>query len=136
MPYRIIATNDFGDSAPSNVASATTDEAGDATALVLGGITVGTTNIGKGRKLERADVLVQDNTGSLFAGAVVTGEFSGTITENGVTGTSGPDGVAVLETADSAKGTITFEFCVISIEDPAGLLDSFVANPGEACARF
>ena len=34
------------------------------------------------------------------------------------------------------KGTITFEFCVISIEDPAGVLNSFVANPGEACATF
>jgi FtsP/CotA-like multicopper oxidase with cupredoxin domain len=134
--YRVFATNDHGDSVPTNVASATTDEAGAATALLLGGITVGTTNIGKGNKRGRADVLVQDNTGSLFAGAEVTGDFSGTISEEGVMGASGPDGVAVLETTDSAKGSIGFEFCVTSIEDPAGGLDPFLAGPGEACATF
>ena len=112
-------------------------------ALVLGGITVGTTNLGKGLKRERADVLVLDDTGSLFTGAVVTGEFSGTITENGVTGTSGPDGVAVLETTDSAKGSITFQFCVVRIDDPARIedpdsgLDPFIAtSPGQFCADF
>jgi FtsP/CotA-like multicopper oxidase with cupredoxin domain len=141
--YRVFATNDNGDSAPSNVASATTDEAGTATALALGGITVGTTNLGKGLKHERADVLVLDDTGGLFAGALVTGEFSGTITENGVTGTSGPDGVAVLETTDSAKGSITFQFCVVRIDDPARIedpdsgLDPFIAtSPGQFCADF
>ena len=81
---------------------------------------------------------MQDNTGSLFAGAVVTGDFSGTITENGVTGTSGPDGVAVLETSESAKGSITFDFCVVRIDDPDGVLESFVADPipGAHCVNF
>lgn len=134
--YRVLATNDYGNSAPSNTASATTDPAGKATALALGGITLGTTNAGKGAKRERADVLVLDDTGSLVAGAVVTGEFSGSVTENGVTGTSGPDGIAVLETTGTAKGSITFEFCVVLITDPSGALADFTAGSGQACASF
>ncbi|MBT8049326.1 MAG: multicopper oxidase domain-containing protein [Gammaproteobacteria bacterium] len=132
--YRVVATNDFGDSDPSNVASATTDQAGTATALNLGNITLSTANAGRGAKRERADVLVLDDTGSLVAGAVVTGEFTGTVTENGITGTSGSDGVAVLETSGTAKGSLSFEFCVISITKNG--LDPFTADPGDACASF
>lgn len=134
--YRVSAMNDDGNSDYSNEASATTDAAGTATALALGVITLGTSNAGKGRKHERAEVQVLDNTGSVVSGAEVTGEFSGTINESDVTGTSDGVGIAVLETTDTAKGGITFEFCVISITDPGGTLSPFNANPGDACANF
>jgi len=132
--YRVSATNDFGDSAASNSASATTEEAGDATKLALGGITLGTSNAGKGAKLERAEVLVLDDAGNVVEGAVVTGIFSGAINESGVTGTSDADGNAVLETSGSAKGSLSFEFCVDTITHTG--LSPFEPAFGEACATF
>jgi hypothetical protein len=136
--YRVLATNDNGDSAPSNVANATTDPAGDATALALGTIVLGTSSAGKGAKRERAEVQVLDNTGGLVENAVVTGQFSGTISETGVTGISGPDGIAVLETTGTAKGSVSFEFCVNSITDPGGLdpFDGGDTPGGDSCANF
>ena len=133
--YRVLATNDNGDSAPSNDASATTDGVGEATALIKPSITVSTTNAGKGAKRERADVLVRDNTGALVEGATVKGDFTGAVTENGVIGVSGPDGIAMLETEGTAKGSISFQFCVISITKEG--LDSFTTSfPGDDCADF
>lgn len=132
--YQVNAENLDGGSAFSNVATATTLTATTGTALALRSITVSTVSAAKGQKRQRAVVVVEDNTGSLVSGAVVTGSFSGTITENDRTGTTGTDGSTTIDTTGTAKGTFTFEFCVTSITH-AGLT-SFVKSYGEACSSL
>jgi hypothetical protein len=129
--YQVSAENPDGESVFSNVASTSTDPAGDATALALRSITVSTVRVGKGQKRQRAVVVVEDDTGSLVLGALVTGTFSGTITENDLTGTTGSDGSTTIDTIGTAKGKMSFEFCVTSISG-AGL-ESFERIYGEAC---
>ncbi len=74
---------------------------------------------------------LETDTGSLVLGALVTGTFSGTITENDLTGTTGSDGSTTIDTIGTAKGSMSFEFCVTSISG-AGL-ESFERIYGEAC---
>jgi len=131
--YRVSAFNDDGDSDYSNETSATTDEAGTATALLLGSISVSTVSEGRGQKRQRAVVEVVDNNGAPAQKAQVTGNFSGSITENGVQAISDSDGPAVLETSTTAKGGISFEFCVTSIVDLNGILAPFIT---ETCASL
>jgi len=123
--YRVSAFNDDGESAYSNEVSATTQQAGTPSALLLSSITVSTVSESKGQKRQRAVVAVTDNNGTPVEGAVVTGDFSGSITQNGVTATTDPSGNATLDTDTTAKGGVSFEFCVNSIEDPAGILETF-----------
>jgi FtsP/CotA-like multicopper oxidase with cupredoxin domain len=131
--YRVIASNNDGDSGPSNEVSATTLEAGVPTALLLGSITVSTVSEGKGQKRPRAVVAVTDNNGVPFQGAVVTGDFSGSITQNGVTATTDANGIATLDTDSAAKGGVSFEFCVTSIVDPGSILAPYTI---ETCASL
>ena len=131
--YRVSAFNDDGESAYSNEVSATTEQAGTASALLLSSITVSTVSEGKGQKRLLAVVAVTDNNGASIEGAVVSGDFSGSITQNDVTATTDSSGNATLETDTAVKGGVSFEFCVNSIEDPAGVLAPFNT---QTCASF
>jgi hypothetical protein len=131
--YRVSAFNDDGESAFSNEVGATTDEAGTASALLLSSITVSTVSEGKGQKRQRAVVAVTDNNGVPVEGALVTGDFSGSITQNDVTATTDSSGNATLETDTVAKGGVSFEFCVNSIVDTVGTLELFNTV---TCASF
>jgi hypothetical protein len=131
--YRVSALNDDGESGFSNADSATTDEAGTATALLLGSITVSTVSEGRGQKRQRAVVEVVDDNGAPAQNAEVTGNFSGSITENGVKATTDASGVAVLDTDTTAKGSLSFEFCVTGIVDLDGILDPYTT---ETCASL
>lgn len=131
--YRVSAINDNGESGFSNEVSATTEGAGTATALLLDSIAVSTVSAGRGQKRQHAEVTVVDNNGVSFEGALVEGNFSGTITENDLTASSDANGIAVFDTSQTAKGGMTFEFCVTSISDPAGALDPFSTV---TCANF
>ena len=131
--YRVSAFNDDGESDYSNEASATTHEAGTATAFADPTITLSTVSEGKGNKRQRALVTVIDNVGNVVQGAVVTGTFSGTITENDVTATTDASGQAELTTSTTAKGGISFDFCVTSIVDPSGTLEDYLT---ETCMTF
>ena len=56
-----------------------------------------------------------------------------------VTATSDADGIVILETATTEKGSISFEFCVVSIIDPIEVLDDLIAPdppPAEYCDNF
>ncbi|MGK2925779.1 MAG: hypothetical protein ACSLE2_09155, partial [Lysobacterales bacterium] len=136
--YRVLAVNDSGSSDPSNVADATTNPAGTATAVRYRSITVSLVSEAKGAKRERAEVVVEDDAGNLLPGATVTGNFTGTITQNGVTALSGAGGVATLQTNQTAKGSVSFEFCVTGITLPVGSnLAPFVpAGIDTDCARL
>ena len=117
--YRVLAFNIGGDSAYSNVASATTLAAGNATSVDLGSLDVGTQSIGKGFKVGQATVVVIDDLGGTVQGATVTGDFLGDIPEPGVSGPlTDATGTTIIETTGSAKGSITVTFCVTSITHP------------------
>jgi hypothetical protein len=118
--YRVNAENAAGTSTYSNTASATTPpDNGEPTAVEVGSVTVTTVNIGKGFKRGRATVVVVDELGGLVEGATVTGDFTGTFNEPGVSGppTDGT-GTTVIDTAGSAKGSVSVTFCVTSITHP------------------
>ncbi len=114
--YRVFAYNAAGPSDYSNVASATTLPAGEATALDLGSVSVTTANKSQGNKAGQATVIVIDDLGSPVAGASVSGDFSGTFNEPGVSGPlTDASGSTVLETTGAQKGNVSVTFCVTGI---------------------
>ncbi len=118
--YRVNAGNASGPSAWSNTASATTlQDTGDPTSVQVGSVSVTTVNIGQGRKRGQATVFVVDNLGGPVAGAAVTGNFSGTFTEPGVSGPlTDSAGRTIIETAGAQKGSVSVTFCVTGIVHP------------------
>ena len=126
--YRVNAENASGTSGWSNTASATTNEdPGGPTAVQIGSVTVTTVNIGQGQKRGRAIVVVVDDLGAPVAGAIVTGDFSGTLNEPGVSGSpTDATGTTVIDTTGSAKGGVSVTFCVTSITHPT--LSDWIGN--------
>jgi hypothetical protein len=113
--YRVRAINGNGASDYSNIASDTTPGGGTATELVVDSVTVSTVNVGKGNKHGRAVVVITDDLGSPVQGAVVTGDFTGTIAESGLEGTTDAGGSATIDTAGTAKGSVSLTFCVTNV---------------------
>jgi hypothetical protein len=132
--YQVLASKPGCSSAPSNVAFATTDPAGEGAALAVRSITVDTEGVGKGLKRERAVVVVEDDAGNLIENAMVTGMFSGTITETVTGPPTGPGGSTTLVTDGTAKGAVSFDFCVTLIT--ATGLATFEEENGVICASF
>ncbi len=136
--YRVNASNTAGTSGNSNVASATTDAnsgGGTGTSVTVGSITVSTVGIGGGIKIGQADIVVIDEFGNPVAGAVVAGEFTGSINET-ISGSTATDanGQTSVNTTQTNKGKTTLSFCITSITHDA-LLD-FSAAPGEVCGTL
>jgi FtsP/CotA-like multicopper oxidase with cupredoxin domain len=102
------------------------------TAVQVRSITVSVVGIGGGNKIGRALVVVEDDQGGLVSGAVVSGEFTGTIVET-VTASDPTDanGLTVIDTTGSAKGSVSVTFCVTAISHPT--LEDFSAPPGTVC---
>ncbi len=71
--------------------------------------------IGQGRKRGRTSITIRDNCGAVVNEASVTGTFSGDFIESKSAVSSG-SGIAIIETEESKKGKIAFDFCVDSIE--------------------
>jgi FtsP/CotA-like multicopper oxidase with cupredoxin domain len=117
--YRVRATNGAGNSGYSNTASATTDPETPGTSLTIASLVVTTDGVGQGFKVGRADVLVEDENGNAIEGALVTGDFSGTFTEPGISSSTDAGGLAVLTTSGSEKGRVNVTFCVNSITHPS-----------------
>ncbi len=113
--YRVRATNGAGNSGYSNTASATTGPQTAGTSLTIASLVVTTDGVGQGQKVGRADILVEDENGNAIEGALVTGDFSGTLTEQGVSSTTDANGLAIVTTSISAKGKVDVTFCVSSV---------------------
>jgi FtsP/CotA-like multicopper oxidase with cupredoxin domain len=129
--YRVLAYNVAGSSAPSNVASETTQAGQVPTSVEVGSINVSTVNQGGGNKAGRAVVVVIDNLGDPVANAIVTGEFSGDINEGAVSGPTDATGTTVIDTVGMARGGVSLTFCVTYISHPT--LTDFSALPGTVC---
>lgn len=79
--------------------------------LDVDSIVLSTVSGARGAKYGRADVTVRDDLGNPVSGAEVTGTFSGSFSETSV-GITDANGVATLMTASTAKGGVSFQFCV------------------------
>jgi FtsP/CotA-like multicopper oxidase with cupredoxin domain len=102
------------------------------TAVQVRSITVSTVGIGGGNKIGRAQVVVEDDQGGLVSGAVVSGEFTGTFVETvSASDPTDANGLTVIDTSGSAKGSVSVTFCVTGISHPT--LEDFSALPGEVC---
>ena len=115
--YYVVAARDLAGNlgAASSQASATPlDPNAPATTMHVQQVLVTTVSVSAGWKQGRADVLVVNEHGNPVSGAVVTGAFSGGLNQT-ASGTTGADGVAVLTTFQTAKGSFPLTFCVTGI---------------------
>ena len=101
----------YGDTAP-------------ATTMRVSSVVNGTASAGGGKKFATATVTVVNNNGAPVVGATVTGNFTGTITQSGVSGVTGSAGTVTLRTSTSASGTITNSFCVSQVSLSGLTLDA------------
>jgi len=129
--YRVSAENSGGTSGYSNIAWATTPpDSGQPTAVDLGSVVVTTVGAGKGFKNGQATVMVVDDLGGVVKGATVTGDFTGSFNEPGLSEITDGTGTTVITTARSAKGGLSVTFCVTSITTDSTLNDWV----GNSCA--
>jgi thermitase len=77
-------------------------------------IVLATASAGRGNKRGQATVSIVDDLGSPVAGATVSGTFTGAFAETQA-GVTGANGSVVLTTGATAKGGISFGFCVDSV---------------------
>ncbi|AHM62644.1 beta-1,4-xylanase [Flammeovirgaceae bacterium 311] len=73
-----------------------------------------TLSAGAGSKYGVAEVTIHDDQENPVSNATVSGTFSGTFTET-ASGQTGADGVVVLQTTSSAKGSVTVKLCVDNV---------------------
>jgi hypothetical protein len=121
------------ESAESAEASATPQAGGSATTMHVAAVVMGTANGSRGAKHGRAEVTVVDDLGNPVAGALVTGSFSGDLTETNLVETTDANGVAVFTTTGSAK-KLSVTFCVDDVTG-AGLGYDAGANT-QTCQRL
>ena len=133
--YRVSASNAFGTSDPSNTASATTDPGVSGTSVQVDSISLSTVGRGKGQKSGRAVVVVTDDQGNPVQGATVTGDFTGSYNESGLTGDTDANGSTTIDTPGTAKGGVSFTFCVTGITHTT-LQDFAPGAGGEICSSF
>ncbi|MCB1890552.1 MAG: PKD domain-containing protein [Rhodocyclaceae bacterium] len=133
--YRVIAVDTSSNLSQATAVVSATPQSGGATAtsLHVGGIVLGTANVGKGSKVGVATVTVLDDLGRPVSGALVGGSFSGSYVE-GVIGTTGANGTVELRTSSSQKGGVSFGFCVTSVQHAS--LPHEVADDAATCGQF
>ncbi|MBY6211316.1 carbohydrate-binding protein [Microbulbifer agarilyticus] len=85
------------------------------TDMYVSSVVTGTAGAGRGQKYGTATVTVLDNNANPVSGATVTGNFTSGIIENGVSGVTDANGVAVLQSSVSAGGNLAVEFCVSDV---------------------
>ena len=121
------------ESGDSNEASATPQASGGPTTMHVQSIVLSTVNAGQGNKRGRAVVTIVDDQGGAVSGVTVSGTFTGDYSESGAGATDG-SGVATIDTAGTAKGGISFTFCVDNVT--GGSLTYVPGNNVETCDSF
>ena len=100
-----------------NMASSLASSTGgvDPTSHHVQSITLNIVSAGKGNKRGEAVVTIVDNLGNPVGGATVFCTFSGAYSETG-TGVTSATGSVTLTTSGTAKGGVSFGFCVDNVE--------------------
>ena len=111
----IATDNELATTTSSNV-GVTGQASGDPVSVHVASIVTGTIDAGKGSKFGSASVTILDNQGSPILNAMVTGTFSGTFNEQ-VSAATNSNGVANLQTQNSAKGGVTINICVDNVQN-------------------
>lgn len=115
--YRVNAENADGVSAWSNFVSATTladSGGGDPTSIEVESVATTVVSAGRGAKRGQAQIVVVDNLGDPVAGAVVSGQFSGSINETVTSSPTDSQGRTTVTTSSTAKGGVSVTFCATS----------------------
>lgn len=97
-------------------------------------ITVSTQNAGRGNKQGQATVTIVDDLGNALNAATVTGTFTGDFSQTISAPTDGNGSVTLITTA-TAKGGVTFTFCVDDVTHAGGTVYNSAANT-PTCASF
>lgn len=126
--YRVAAINGAGNSAYSNVDSATTQSAGAGTSLQVSSVIVSTQGGGRTGQNGRADIVITDDVGNPINGALVDGLFSGDINEPVIDSETDGAGSTTAVTSGSAKKLRNLTFCVTSVTDPNGGLPNYTGT--------
>jgi len=112
-------------------------EPSDPTSVHVHSIVTGTEKGSRGNKHGKASVTIHDsNHDPVGEGYTVTGDFSGTLTQENASGlTEGSAGIAVIVTSESTKPVNVVNFCVRDVSSE-GLLDYNLADsaPGTTCS--
>jgi FtsP/CotA-like multicopper oxidase with cupredoxin domain len=89
--YRVTAFNTVGNSAPSNVASATTQQSNGGIVMHVHSISVVRLNLNGNRSQAEAKITIYDSSNQPVSGATVVGNFTGpsSSSESGTTNTNG-----------------------------------------------
>ena len=106
----------------------------DPTSHHVESVALTTVSAGRGRKHGQATVVVVDDLGSPVVGASVTGSFSGAFNESHGATTDSSGSVTFTTTA-TAKGGITFGFCVDDVSDTIMTIYDAGAN-NTTCSSF
>jgi PKD repeat protein len=106
---------DNGGASDQATEAITVTEPVDPVSMAVAAITVDSVNAGGGRRAPRARVTIHDDLGNAVAGAQVTGDFTGTVSETGVIGVTGADGIATLVSSKSLKVKLKITFCVTDV---------------------
>ena len=121
-----------GDNAPGTTC-APPPPAGDEVGVA--GVATGTRGIGGGNKVGTATITLYDENGNpVGAGYTVIGDFSGTLSQSGVSGVTGADSTVTVETAGSAKGKVNVDFCVSDVSGGTNTYNSGLNAPGTTCS--
>ncbi|MDH3809158.1 MAG: fibronectin type III domain-containing protein, partial [Desulfuromonadales bacterium] len=126
--YQVASVNGSVSSAFSNIASDTTQgQSGTGTLVLVGSITVSTQGASKGQKFGRADIRVVDDLGNPVNGALVSGDFTGDITEPVIEAQTDANGDVTVITSGSTKPLKSLTFCVSTVTHAA--LQDFFGPP-------
>jgi len=126
-----LTVTDNGGASDQATEAITVTEPVDPVSMAVAAITVDSVNAGGGRRAPRARVTIHDDLGNAVAGAQVTGDFTGTVSETGVTGVTGADGIATLVSSKSLKVKLKITFCVT---DVSGTLTYVAGDNVVTCA--
>lgn len=130
--YLVRAVDGAGNSsAPSNNVMAVPHPPGSGAVLMhVSKLGVTAQTVVSGWRQGRADVTIVDDSGAPVAGALVTGAFSGAISQS-KSATTGANGVATILSTQALKGSFSFSFCVTSVTHPSKLY--FPAQNAATC---
>lgn len=104
---------------------------GVATSMSVSAVLTGTQSAGRGQKLASATVTIVDDLGNAVSDATVTGDFSGTIVENAVSGITVVDGTVQILSSSTAGGKVSVSFCVVNVTHASLSFDT--TNSSDLC---
>ncbi len=94
-------------------------------------MSVDTSNAGRGQKKGQVEIIILNNEGGPVEEALVEGNFTGDFTDL-VSGNTDSNGIVILETENTKKGNINFEFCISEVTN----LDTLTWDGITACSSF